>query len=259
VLFICLGIEERVSRRDISESDLFLDLFVLDDGVDFGIIEIASVEAVREFVEDCERTDMSWSSFGGTLGAAGWPGSGFRLSLILRGRSGVMLLSSGIGWDRMLVDPEWPESEALLLFRTCCRNSKFSCRLTGILSWTGGGGSSILDGDAIAGRSLLEVFLFGLGALKSWNLVPRIRGSYDGSSTLVFICRGRSSGVFCPAFRRANSVDIGFFKKGSPFFPFGCSPAGAGFVAGDGSVVNLVPAGRHPDTAGAEKSLCCWI
>lgn len=95
-------------------------------------------------------------------------------------------------------------------------------------------------GDAAFVVSLLGTTRFGLGALKSWTLVPLIRGSNVGSITLG---NGCSSGAGCAVFLLINKLDIGFFKKGRPRFPLCVSGAAVGPV---GSLAILAPVGRFP-------------
>lgn len=94
--------------------------------------------------------------------------------------------------------------------------------------------------------SVLETSLRGLGALKSCTLVPLIRGSYVGSLICVFIGSGNISGAFWLVLLLISSVDMGFFKKGNPFFPFWDSITVAVMARLGGSLISLVPAGRFP-------------
>jgi hypothetical protein len=49
-----------------------------------------------------------------------------------------------------------------------------------------------------------------------------------------------------------RSVDIGFFRKGRPFFPFGGSCSAGAMAGGAGSVASLVPTGRLAPLFGLE-------
>jgi hypothetical protein len=53
----------------------------------------------------------------------------------------------------------------------------------------------------------------GLGALKSWTLVPRILGSYVGSGCLSPSDSGKRSGALWLVLRLARSVETGFLRK----------------------------------------------
>ncbi len=99
MLFICLGIAEKASLVDMSDTETFLDLVVRLEGVDFGIVDGVPVDMDNECVDDAERIELANSSFGGTPGADGWPGSGFWFSRdgLLGGQSGATLSFSGMG------------------------------------------------------------------------------------------------------------------------------------------------------------------
>lgn len=92
---------------------------------------------------------------------------------------------------------------------------------------------------------VLLTAVFRLGALKSWTRVPLIRGSYMGSS-LRLNGSGRRSGTCWLVFLLINRVDIGFLRKGKPFFGFCCSRLVVVGVSDGRSEARRVPAGRRP-------------
>lgn len=127
-----------------------------------------------------------------------------------------------------------------------CEPCTISCCCGGICDWLMPMAVSALVSTGLGDLISPVRVLLGRGALKSWTLVPLIRGSYEGSAGFCDSGRGRISGTFCEAFRRMSRVDMGFFRNGKPFFPF-CVSADCGDAESmGGSEVSLVPAGLFP-------------